>query len=199
MGPLPSDGYGLTKREMEERLRPLCQELGLGLDMVRPGIVYGPGGKGLIPDLVHDVSDRRIHRMGRGKNRLGLVFIEHLVDACVSLLDHPPSGEAFIAVDPDPPSLDELLSMFADATGQRLPFRRWGRREAQVRGLISMIMAKRTGRPTSVTKSRIPGLMADQWFDGSKLRKHLGNPDVWPLDECVRRTVDWTRSGTRPS
>lgn len=194
---IPTDPYGLSKREAEQRLVEVCASESIGLDILRPGLVYGPGDRGWFPDLVMDVTAGRIHRMGNGQNRLGLIYIDHLIETSIALLQRPPSGEAFIAVDPEPPTLDVLLETLASVTGCPLPRRRWSEREARLRGFLYGILSKRTGQPTALTRSRVALLLSDQWFEGEQLRKHVGNLPLLPFEERIRRTVTWVLEHTR--
>ncbi|MGC9358115.1 MAG: NAD-dependent epimerase/dehydratase family protein, partial [Anaerolineae bacterium] len=93
--------YGISKWEAEQKLREVCARHAVGLDILRPGLVFGPEDPGWMPALINDVAEGRIHRMGSGQNRLGLVYVDHLVAECVALLQHTPSSDVFISVDPN--------------------------------------------------------------------------------------------------
>lgn len=187
----PLKPYGISKLEAEQKLHEVCAHHSVGLDILRPGLVFGPGDRGWMPALINDVAEGRIHRMGPGQNRLGLVYVDHLVAACVALLHQEPSNGVFIAVDPNPPTLDELLETISEVVGRPLPGRRWPAAEARLRGFVYGILSKRSGQPTALTRSRVELLMSDLWFDGSHLREHLGGLDFSSLEECIHQTVSW--------
>jgi len=190
----PSDPYGYSKFMAEQSLTKYCQDRDIGLDILRPGLVYGEGGSGWFPGLIHDIMDGNIHRLGSGSNRLGLIYVRNLVDLSIRLLDREPSSSPFIAVDSSPPSLDDLMEEISGFLGKTLPSRRWYSPEAKIRGFIGGIMSKRSDRPTALTKSRVALLLSrGQWFCGDKIRTHLDDIEMRSRKTGLERTICWVR------
>ena len=44
--PAPQDAYAVSKWEAEQGLREIARESGMEVVIIRPPLVYGPGGKG---------------------------------------------------------------------------------------------------------------------------------------------------------
>jgi nucleoside-diphosphate-sugar epimerase len=116
------DWYSDAKRRAET----VCEEFsskGLNINMLRPGIVYGPfcfpwtqrigirlhGGKvGLLADL--------------GNGICNAVFVDDVVEACVEFLrSSAPSGSAFNVNGPDRISWNDYFTAFAQALGVGVP------------------------------------------------------------------------------
>lgn len=57
------------------------------LSVFRPGLIYGPGLDPVLGDLGIKIGNRLIVCMGLGLRKLPLVYVDNVVDACVSALD----------------------------------------------------------------------------------------------------------------
>lgn len=115
--PAPMDAYGVSKLDAE---REVQKAAGARMQwiVVRPPMVYGPGGKGNVPRLV------RLARMGMRvplpiagiRNLRSMIFVGNLAELVVLLATHPKAAnEVFLASDGEDVSTPELLRRFAEA------------------------------------------------------------------------------------
>ena len=71
--------YAHSKIEAEKRaLRYLRQ--GLPVVLIRPGIIYGPGGRVMHPNVGYFVTNKLFLLVGRGDNLLPLTYVDNTVD-----------------------------------------------------------------------------------------------------------------------
>lgn len=95
-----TDNYALAKLRQEELVRAACDRLGIELVVVRPGVVYGPGG-GAISRRVGIKQGSLLVAFG-GNNLLPLAYIDNCADAIALVGERPESGgETYNIVDDD--------------------------------------------------------------------------------------------------
>lgn len=114
--PRPTDPYGRSKREAEKALAAT----GLDWAALRPVLVYGPGAKGNLETLLRLArSPYPLPVGGLGAER-SLISVESLAAAVDTLLRAPePLRAPFIAADPDPLTLPEMIAALRDGLGRR--------------------------------------------------------------------------------
>lgn len=169
------DNYGRSKRAAEMWLENYADEKNADIVILRPGVIYGPNMQCWLADLVEDIRHNRLGRLAHGAQAIPLVHIENLVEICLAILafKKPPGLKTYICVDEGSPSLDDLITHIAGLYGVTIASRKWSVIEARLRGFVGGILAKRDGRATVITKSRIKLISTSQRFDGSLVRQEL--------------------------
>jgi nucleoside-diphosphate-sugar epimerase len=118
--PAPEDAYGLSKAEAEAQLKQMAQETGLEVTIIRPPLIYGPGGKGNFASLISWV--RRglpLPLGGVSHNRRSLVGLDNLVDLILVCAGHPKAAnQTFLISDGEDLSTTELLRKIGKALGR---------------------------------------------------------------------------------
>ncbi len=98
--PARADDYALAKLRQEKLVRDACGDLGIDLVVVRPGVVYGPGG-GAVSRRVGIKQGSLLVAFG-GDNTLPLAYIDNCADAIVLVGEHPSTaGETYNILDDD--------------------------------------------------------------------------------------------------
>ncbi|MET0368590.1 MAG: NAD-dependent epimerase/dehydratase family protein [Methylobacterium sp.] len=114
--PRPTDPYGRSKREAELALAAT----GLDWAALRPVLVYGPGAKGNLETLLRLARSPYPLPLGGLGARRSLISVESLSAAVDTLLRAPePLRAPFIAADPDPLTLPEMIAALRDGLGRR--------------------------------------------------------------------------------
>ena len=114
--PRPTDAYGRSKREAELALAAT----GLDWAALRPVLVYGPGAKGNLETLLRLARSPYPLPLGGLRAQRSLISLESLSAAVDTLLRAPePLRAPFIAADPDPLSLPEMLAALREGLGRR--------------------------------------------------------------------------------
>lgn len=113
--------YSHAKLLAEREVRAFDPGSTMSILVVRPGLVYGPGGPGLPADVGIRVGRRAVVVPG-GSRRIPVVFITNLVDALVEGGRGDAVGRQSIVnvVDPDYPSQRRYLQRYRELTGERL-------------------------------------------------------------------------------
>ena len=140
--PAPSDPYGISKWEAEQRLRSLSTASGMETVIIRPALIYGPGVKANFLNMM-----RWLHRgiplpLGSVENSRSLVALDNLVDLIDVCLDHPKAvNETFLASDGEDLSTTDLLRRMSQALGRRarlLPV------SSRILELVALALGKRS-------------------------------------------------------
>jgi nucleoside-diphosphate-sugar epimerase len=109
--------YNRAKAEAEGLMRSAASSAGLGLVILRPGIVYGPRSRwtgGIADDLLAGNAFLLRDRGGA----CNAVYVDNLVHAIeLSLGSSASAGEAFFVNDDQPLSWSDLILPVADALG----------------------------------------------------------------------------------
>jgi nucleoside-diphosphate-sugar epimerase len=116
--PNPQDPYGQSKHEAEQGLRRVSAESGMGVVIIRPPLVYGPGAKANFAALLRAVQQGRPLPFGLVKNQRSFVALDNLVDFIVTCIIHPKAvNQTFLVSDGQDLSTTELVSGMAQAAG----------------------------------------------------------------------------------
>ena len=115
MEPKPTDAYGRSKLEAERGLA------GLGLDWValRPVLVYGSGVKGNMASLLALAQSSWPLPLGGLAARRSLLSLDNLAAAVDTVLKaEGPLRRPFIAADPDPVTIPEIVTALRKGLGR---------------------------------------------------------------------------------
>ncbi|WP_457089713.1 NAD-dependent epimerase/dehydratase family protein [Microvirga sp. P5_D2] len=115
MEPQPTDAYGRSKLDAEKGLG----QLGLDWAALRPVLVYGPGVKGNMAALLTLSQSPWPLPLGGLKGRRSVLSLDNLTAALDILLKAPgPLRRAFIAADPEPVTVPEIVAAFRKGFGR---------------------------------------------------------------------------------
>lgn len=114
--PRPTDPYGRSKREAELALAAT----GLDWAALRPVLVYGAGAKGNLEALLRLARSPYPLPLGSLRAKRSLISLDSLSSAVDTLLRaREPLRAPFIAADPDPLTLPEMIAALREGLGRR--------------------------------------------------------------------------------
>ena len=195
--PLPEnhiDGYTQTKVESEKLALEYHRKHGVPVAVLRPGFIYGPRDRTVLPRLARRLRDRDVIYIAKGKNALNTTYVGNLVDAILLAVDDQVAvGEAFNITDGEFVSKRRFFEAIADGIGAPRPkrsvplflakFVAW-RRERKYR---------RENRPTppKVTQAiiKFAGLNLD--YSIAKARTKLGYAPRVQFHEGMAAAIAW--------
>lgn len=182
--PQPLDAYGISKREAEDVLRQIGTETGMEIVILRPPLVYGPGGKGNFLRLLQAVAQGVPLPLASIKNRRSLVYVGNLVDAIITCMDSSAAaGKTFLVSDGEDVSTPALIRKLAAALGR--PPRLLPCPPALLH-FAAALLGKRAAA------MRLTGSLA---VDSSALRQELGWQPRYSLDQGLNATGRWYHQG----
>lgn len=105
------DVYSHAKWRQEKLFRDRCAQAGHRLVVVRPGVIYGPGGSPMSARVGLNLFGLFLH-LGGG-NRIPLTYVDNCADAIVAASENPDAvGHAFNVVDDDLPTARAYLRRY---------------------------------------------------------------------------------------
>jgi nucleoside-diphosphate-sugar epimerase len=102
--------YGYVKTQQEHLVREYQRKHGFELVVLRPGVIYGPGGGAFSPRVGLPALGW-FFSLGGG-SQLPLTYVENCADAIARAALHAPPGSAFNVVDDELPSCAEYLRQY---------------------------------------------------------------------------------------
>lgn len=123
--PAPLDAYGRSKWEAEQALSRIAAETGLGVTVLRPPLIYGPGVKGNVARLLRWIERGLPLPFASIVNRRSLIYLENLIDATLAVMRHPAPGRTYLVSDAHDLSTPQLIRALArglDRPPRLLPF-----------------------------------------------------------------------------
>ncbi|MBV1921860.1 MAG: NAD-dependent epimerase/dehydratase family protein, partial [Pseudomonadales bacterium] len=111
--PAPEGSYACSKWEAEQALLAFGQQSSMEIVILRPPLVYGPGVKGNLRQLMRAIDIGIPLPFGAVNNRRDLISIYNLCDAIVCSIERPVAGKTLLLSDGEPLSTKRLLTLMA--------------------------------------------------------------------------------------
>ncbi len=187
----PGDLYQETKLLGEEIARRHMKENRLGITIVRPAGIYGPGDLRFLK-LFRAINKRRFFMIGAGKVNYHFTYINDLVDGIILCgRSNHAIGKTYILGGTEYIPLNQLVSMIADelhVTPQRFRIPLW---PVYAAGFACEVACKPLGIEPPLYRRRIDFFKKNRAFDISKAVKEIGFQPKINLKEGIHRTASW--------
>jgi GlcNAc-P-P-Und epimerase len=188
----PFNDYGRTKWEAECILREWAMEEPdkRSLTIIRPTVVFGPGNRGNVYNLLQQIASRRFIMIGKGENRKSMAFIDNVVAFLCHAIGFGPGIRTYNYVDEPALTMDELVrfihfSLFGKLTaGLRLPYSL-----GLAGGYLADVISTVSGRNLPVSSLRIKKFAANTCF-ASQAHSLDDFAAPVPILEGLRRTIE---------
>ena len=191
--PAKRDLYSYAKLRQEMLFREYEAEHGFPLTVLRPGVIYGPGGSALSSRVGLSLFGVFLH-LG-GTNMLPLSYVDNCAEAIVVAGSSPQAiGNVYNVHDDDLPTCRAYLRRYCREVRKmrvlRLPYP------------VTMFLSKRVENYFIRSGGQLPALLtpyktATSWkgnrFDNQKL-KTLGWRQLVPTDEGIARTFAYFKA-----
>ncbi len=170
-GGVAKGGYAFTKVQQEVLYREHPSQAALESIIVRPGVIFGPGGSGLSSRVGISVLGTFVS-LGRG-NLLPLTQVDNCADAIVLAALKGSAGDVFNVVDDDLPTCAQYLSQYRARVRRLrvvpLPYsvllwgsswlQRYSRRsQGQLPAILTPYVVRAMYRPVRYSNSRLKAL-----------------------------------------
>ena len=181
----PLSLYAATKRSNELMAHTYAHLHGLPVTGLRFFTVYGPFGR---PDMAlfrftkNIIEGKPIEVFNYGRHRRDFTYIDDIVQGIVNALDCVPAGDPdWDGSDPDPSTSSAPYRLYNIGSQQPVDLMRY----------IKVLEAclGRTAEKRLLPMQ--PGDVPDSWADVGDLVRDLGFRPATPVEEGVKRFVDW--------
>ena len=196
--PLPErhvDGYTQSKVESEQLALRYHREYGVPVVVLRPGFIYGPRDRTVLPNLIEKLRRGEVRYIGGGRRAMNCIFVGNLVDAALVATEKPEAvGQVYNLTDGEAVSKRRFIEAVADGVGVPRPpglgVPLWLAR------MVAAWMeggARRRGDKEAprLTQGRLKFLGLNLDFSIEKAKRELGWRPPVSFDEGMRETVEW--------
>lgn len=190
------DGYTLTKVESELLVRKHIEEHALPATILRPGFIYGPRDRTVLPRIFEKLKKQQFAFLGSGESLMNNTYVGNLIDAVFLALERDDCvGKYFNIADGRLVSKMEFINTIADEAGYPIPTKHVplpvARFLAKVMEGTWKLLGKQEAPLLSNARIKFLGLNLD--YSIAKARRELGyNPKV-DFREGMKETIDWFR------
>jgi nucleoside-diphosphate-sugar epimerase len=190
------DGYTLTKIEAEELVLRHVRDAKLPATILRPGFIYGPRDRTVLPRLLERLKSGQVKYFGTGEQLINNTFVVNLVDVIFDVLDKPQTiGQIYNVTDGTCVSKRDFISTVASLAGYEVP------RAAVPLGVAKFLTAvsekvyrllkKKEAPLLSNARFKFLGLNLD--FSIEKAKRELGYKPRYTFNEGMTQTINWFR------
>jgi nucleoside-diphosphate-sugar epimerase len=197
--PLPDhhmDGYTQSKVEAERLALAYHREHGLPVVVLRPGFIYGPRDRTVLPRFIELLRRGQVVYLGGGIRALNTIYIGNLVEAVFLAVDQPHAvGQVYNLTDGEFVSKKMFIEAIADGMGLEKPNRSvplWLAR------LVAWFMERRARRQGAkeaprLTQARLKLLGLNLDYSIDKAKRELGYRPRVRFAEGMQETMAWFR------
>jgi 2-alkyl-3-oxoalkanoate reductase len=190
------DGYTLTKVEAEKLVLWHVQNRKLPGVVLRPGFIYGPRDRTVLPKLLERLKAGQVKYFGTGEQKMNNTFVGNLVEAIFVVLTRPESvGQVYNVTDGQLVSKRDFISTVATLAGYEVPKAAVplgvARFLTRLSETIYRWLGKKEAPLLSAAKFKFLGLNLE--FSIDKARRELGYAPHVSFQEGMQRTIEWFR------
>ena len=186
------DAYTRSKAEAEELALKYVAKRGLPLSIVRPGFIYGPRDRTVLPKLLNALRSGRFTYFGSGDQVLNCIYVKNLVNGIFLAAEAPEAvGEVFNLTDGLRVTKREFVGRVAELAGLKPPRRKIPLWLAWTLAILMERRAKRlkSAEPPLVNKARYKFLGLNLDYSIAKARRVLGYRPPYTTDEGLAEAM----------
>lgn len=187
----PFNDYGRTKAEAEAVLRAwqAREPKRRSLVIIRPTVIFGPGNRGNVFNLLASIASGRFIMIGPGTNVKSMAFVENVADFFIASLHRPPGVWVSNYVDGPELDMNTLVALVRSTLtgratiGPRLPIAL-----ALAVGRIADGFSRLTGRRLPISYIRVRKFVSTTAFKSCNSVPEAFRPR-FTLTEGLRATI----------
>lgn len=193
---LGMDGYTLTKVEAEKLVLRHVREKQLPATVLRPGFIYGPRDRSVLPRLLERLKAGQVKYLGTGEQLMNNTYVGNLVDVVFDVLGRRETiGQIYNITDGALVSKRDFISTVATLAGYPVPTAAVplgvARFLAKASERVYRLLGKKEAPLLSNAKFKFMGLNLD--FSIEKARRELGYQPRVEFQNGMRETIEWFR------
>lgn len=187
------DGYTQTKAEAEVLLNRAAKEHDFPMTILRPGFIYGPGDRHVVPRIIERLTAGKMKLIGDGQKKLNNTYAGNLADAILlALANDEATGETFNIRDERLVSREEFVGTIAQYMGQPMPAKvpEWLARSV-VKPIEGFARLRGATSAPLLTGARIKFLTLNLDFSIAKAKEKLGYQPRVDFKDGMKTALDW--------
>lgn len=186
------DGYTLSKIESEQ----LLQKHSLPFTILRPGFIYGPRDRTVLPRILERLKSGQFAFLGSPEKLMNNTYVENLVDAIfLALFNEEALSQTYNITDPRLVSKQEFISTIAELAEYPVPKKvvplPIARNLATILEGIWKLLGKKQAPILSQARIKFLGLNLD--FSTLKAKEELQYHPEKSFQQAMTETINWFR------
>jgi 2-alkyl-3-oxoalkanoate reductase len=188
--------YPQTKAVAEKAVRKISSEI--GTICLRPHLIWGPEDNHLVPRILARAKAGRLIKVGKGKNKVDVTYIDNAADAHVlaaqRLSENPGlSGQVYFISQAEPIPLWDMVNAILKAGGLSPVKRSISPHAAYLLGTCFERLFKifHIQKEPPMTRFLAEELAKAHWFDISAAERDLGYHPRVSTQEGLRKLEEW--------
>jgi nucleoside-diphosphate-sugar epimerase len=191
------DGYTLTKVEAENLVLDHIREKKLPAVVLRPGFIYGPRDRSVLPRLLERVKSGVFAFLGPPDKLMNNTYVKNLVAAIFLAIENDAAvGQVFNITDGRLVTKQEFVETAAKFAGYPVPTKivplGVAKLLAKVLESVWKLLGKKEAPLLSNARIKFLGLNLDYCID--KARRELGYDPQIDYQQAMQETIDWFRT-----
>ena len=188
----PSTPYQKTKYDSEKMILSCQRARKLPVVIVRPSMVYGPGGESSeFLKICRIIKKGIFPQIGGGKNLTPIVYVDDVVQAAILAAERGLPGETFLITSEKSYELRLIAELIAYELGVKRVNCRMPVSIAMSGAFIIELLARIFNISPIITRKNIKSTITDRVFSIDKAKRELGYEPRVSLEDGIKQTVDW--------
>ncbi|MFK7778714.1 MAG: NAD-dependent epimerase/dehydratase family protein, partial [Gimesia sp.] len=190
------DGYTLSKIESEQ----LLQQHSLPYTILRPGFIYGPRDRTVLPRIMERLKSGQFAYLGSPEKLMNNTYVEHLVDAIFLTMSKDVAlGQTYNITDVTLVSKREFISTIAELCEYQVPKKviplPIARNLARILECLWKLLRKKQAPILSQARIKFLGLNLD--YSTQKAQLDLSYQPQKSFQEAMKETIEWFRQNQK--
>ena len=186
----PKTPYGVSKHEAEHLV--LSGGYVPHPVVIRPTMVYGPGVKGYLPQMIRFIQKGIFPPLSPSlENKRSMVHVEDLVQAAILAAENPASsGQVYIVSDGKHYSTYDVYAAISRALGKKLPS--WSVPYGLLAGAarVGDLIGRLRGRRFLFDSDVLHKMTGSAWYNTDKVMNELGFVPKWDLQSALPEILE---------
>lgn len=189
------DGYTQTKVEAERLALEYAQSRGLPLVILRPGFIYGPRDRTIMPRLLFNLKWRLVTYFGSREKKLNNVYVGNVVAAVLLAIDRPEAvGQIYNITDGRCVTKREFFEIVCRLSRLPRPLATYPMWLARLLCNGFEWLGRTLGFEPLLNGARLKFMGFNLDYSIEKARRELGYQPPVSFEEGIRATIDWLRA-----
>ncbi len=187
----PATPYQRSKFDSEQVILSFWKKHGFPGLIIRPCLVYGPGGRSEFLKLCRLIKKGLFPKIGKGLNLMPIVHVKDVVDAALRACSRGRPGEIYLIASRRSFELQYVRRLILEAMGINRPYIYVPKSLAIIGAGIIERIARISKRTPLVTRKNIKSSITDREIDISKAMRELEYIPSVELNDGIKKTVEW--------